>query len=724
MAESLPIPMTGAFPVEDPVPVAGRKLGLCMAWTANGTAPTAMSSKSTFSQAVNDYINTGPQTLPGTLDVPFDLTNNLILYPGDIEARGDFEGDVPNFCSAFGCAGMDADADGTREPFRFTSVPDFAVRLRGYLNITPDKVNKRLHFGFYSNKAVSFTIFNNANVENGVEAIVLPVLFGIPSQRGTKGVQFTQAGLYPVEILYMQVNGNNAALEMSIREGVFTDIEGRRENTASLKNLGFSLAQPSMFFQTIDESASTSCWQCPRQYAGKRMGANGNMGCERAGVGTTCNQAAICESCTTEDSCGEQCLTCAGPTPYCDKKPGKIFHECVECTEDGQCPNGRCDPTTRTCRGCNEDSDCDTGRCDIPRAVCTGCNDDGDCSNGEVCDVPNSACVQCTRNDHCAPNQVCSPTSNTCVECNQGSDCERGQTCTNNTCVTCSSNDSCAGNSCNCCPEGTQCASPSPGAPPSCVECTTDSQCAEGKKCDPVDGRCVDKIPECNTSERCGASCVKCPGDRPFCFDGQVCVACRNDLECGEGQFCLSGECSACTNDRHCGLNCEACGKPDPANPNAPLKPFCLTNGSPATSACVVCRNDADCPGGTCNTSTNTCINTTGCEANCAQQGKVCNGSACVECFADAHCPCGGSCDVATGSCTSSCDDGGDCLGTQFCSTVTQQCEDGRRKPGTTPNGGSFCCEATAADLTSTGTGAFMALLLAGFLLLYSRRSL
>jgi outer membrane exchange protein TraA len=657
----------------------------------------------------------------GTLDTPLDLSNNF-----EPQSRGDFAN-----CGGSGCVGVLVPT-GERKPLASSENSLVLARLRGYLNITSDKANLPYHFGFHLDNAVSLTIFNNA--QSRVEAIVRPVVSQSTNWRATKGIRFLEPGLYPIEIMYVQ-EGGWAVLEMSTRVGDYLDIEDTVLNTASLASDNFVVTPPSMFFQTSDGSNPMSagadtvtCWQCPRQHAGK----GGTAGCDQyLGRGYTCNSAAICERCTTEDFCGELCLRCGGATPYCAQKPGELFHECVECTADTQCPNGRCDPTTKTCQGCNDDADCSTttGHCDLSagsptRNTCTGCNDDVDCPGRQVCNVSNSTCVECTRNDHCAPNQVCAPDIKQCVECNQNSDCERGQSCSNHACVTCSTNDSCAGNSCNCCPAGTQCAALAPGASPSCVECTQDSDCTDGKKCDPVDGRCVDTIPECNTSERCGTSCVKCPADRPFCFDGQVCVACRSDLECGSGEFCLSGECASCTTDRHCGLNCEACGKEDPANPNAPLKPFCLSNGSPATSACVGCRADADCPGGTCDPNTNTCISTTGCEENCAASGKVCNGSTCVECFADAHCPCGGTCDVATGSCTESCNDGGDCLGTQFCSTVTQQCEDGRRKPGTAPNGGSFCCETTAADLTSTGTGAFLAMVLVGFLLLYSRRSL
>ena len=91
--------------------------------------------------------------------------------------------------------------------------------------------------------------------------------------------------------------------------------------------------------------------------------------------------------------------------------------------------------------------------------------------------------------------------------------------------------------------------------------------------------------------------------------------------------------------------------------------------------------------------------------------GNVCYGDACVQCFTDAHCPCGGTCDTALNVCTTSCSDSGDCLGTQFCSPTTQQCEPGRRKPGTEPQGGAPCCEAAPDDSSHTTALALLGLL-------------
>lgn len=666
--------------------------GLCVAGRISADPVNDFpQSTAAFMGGMNDFMDRSDPTRPVNyyiLTRLFDLSNNT-TSSGE-SSRGDFADAVPG-CTSYGCTFFPND----------TSIPpadqsrSFGLRFRGYLNVTPDVMEKSLHFGFYLDDAVSFVIFDRNNSQ--YQVINRPPVLFDATWRSTNSVTFKKTGLYPVEILYAQ-GTTLAMLEMSLLDGVFTDFEKstRDPTSPNLQSAGFVLVPATKFFQTETGRPSGSpnfpqdfedCIQCNRANAN----APGNGGCG-LNSGYYCNGAALCAPCDTARVCGPSCSPCGQSTPLCVNVNGT--YTCVECTSDAQCGGRRCDPTTNTCTGCIED-----------RA----------CPSGQVCDKLSYTCVECNRDEDCPPDEVCAPEIKQCRECNEDSECERGKSCSNHQCVTCSTNDSCAGNSCNCCPTGTQCAAPTPGASPSCVECTTDSQCADGKKCDSINGRCVDAIAECNTSDRCGSQCVKCPSERPLCLDGQVCVACRNDLECASGQFCLSGECASCATDRHCGSRCEACDEDTP---------FCLTDGTTAGSTCVACRNDSDCPGGQCNPTTFTCVNTTACEVNCAEQGKVCNGSACVECFADAHCPCGGSCDVSTGTCTTACADSGDCLGVEYCSTTTQECERGRRKPGTTPQGGSFCCETTTSDLTSTGTGAFLAMLLVGFLLLYSRRAL
>jgi outer membrane exchange protein TraA len=675
-AQKLPDVIVTGDPVA-PSPVQAGT-GLCLANSVS-TDPAAdfRQSQSSYIGGMNDFMErTAARRVTYVLRTPFDLSNNDT--GGTQASRGDFVDAVAG-CASYGCAFF------VNDPFT-----SFGSRFRGYLNVTPDMLNKPLHFGFYTDDAVSFVIFDRTNAQ--YQVINRPPQLGAATWRTTNSVTFQKSGLYPVEILYAEVT-DHAALELSILDGTFADFERTTTQTPiiNLNDSGFLLVEPERFFQTETGRPSfpdiNQCSQCNRANAN----APGNGGCG-LNSGYYCNGAALCAPCDTSRVCGPSCSPCGQSTPHCVNINGT--YTCAECEDDSQCGGRRCDPDTKTC---------------------VGCLDDRACPNGQVCDKPNYTCVECLRDEDCPPDEVCVGTIKQCRECKQNSDCERGKSCQDYQCVTCSTNESCAGNSCNCCPSGTQCAAPTPGSLTSCVECAADLPCPDGKQCDLINGRCVDALPECATSERCGPQCVKCPSERPFCLDGKVCVACRNDLECGNGQFCISGECASCTTDRHCGPRCEACDK---------TRPFCLTTGTTAGSSCVACRNDSDCPGGRCDRSTFTCVDTSGCEENCAESGKLCNGSACVECFADAHCPCGGTCDVSAGVCTTSCNDSGDCLGVQYCSTVTQQCERGRRKPGTSPQGGSFCCEAASADLTSTGAGAFFAMLLVGLLLLYSRRAL
>ena len=648
--------------------------GLCMASSTVNDPDNPVADftqdESTFVASVNAFIeSTRARRLTSVVRTPFDLSNNNTS--GDQQSFGDFEG-VVSQCPIGGCR------------FPYPTSAGYGGRFRGYINVTPQWVNVPLHFGFYLDDAVSFVIYDRN--QTPYQVINRPPRTGVPTWRTTNTVTFTQTGLYPVEILYVEL-AEHAALELAILRGPFTDFE-RGASTApivELANAGFVLAPPELFFQTENGLPSfpndlNRCEQCNRQFAN----APGNGGC---GSLYYCNAAALCAPCDSAVRCGEACSPCGQSTPYCANVNSRT--QCVQCTEDRQCPNGRCDAATNQCTGCNDDSDCPSG----------------------ACDESTFTCVRCTEDDDCPDNQVCATDLKECRECNEDSQCPKGKVCSNHQCTPCTTDDSCAGNSCNCCPNGTQCAALTPGASPSCVECTSSSQCAPGQQCDPLNGRCVDAVPECNTSDKCGPGCAKCPGERPFCLDGSVCVQCRNDMECGNGQFCLSGECASCTTDRHCGARCGACEG---------TTPFCLSNGSVQGSACVGCRDDSDCGSGRCNTATRTCENAGACAVTC-DKGLVCNGSTCVECFADAHCPCNGTCDVSTNTCSTACVDSGDCLGVQHCSPETQECERGRRKPGTKPQGGAFCC-GTTADATPAGSTTVLVLLAAGLLLLRTQR--
>lgn len=669
--------------------------GLCVASrVSTNPALNFPQDEASFPGGVNAFLEANPAARStSVLRTPLDLSNNL---PSAEEISfGDFKGAVA------GC------------PFGGCSFPigsgAFASRLRGYLSIPQEFVGRPLHFGFYTDDAVYLVIYDRS-FRSYVVANRPPQL-GAPTWRLTNSATFQQAGLYPVEILYTQIT-EHAALEVSVFDGSFSS--GRFERPANdppiinLAASGFTLLQAFSFYHT--ESGRPSfpdnlgqCQQCDRRFANQP----GNNECP---AGYYCNGAALCAPCDSAAFCGDACSPCGLSTPYCLNRNAR--YQCVQCTDDAQCPNGRCDPATNECRGCNDDGDCPTtGRCDTATNTCSGCNDDGDCGPGRVCDLPTNTCVQCNRDSDCPQGQVCATALKECRECNTDAQCPRGESCSNHTCTPCSTSESCAGASCNCCPQGLKCGLVSGSSLPTCVECTSDADCSSGQRCDTANGRCTAELPSCGTSDRCGPDCMRCPDERPYCLDGRTCVECRSDTECGNGRFCLSGACFSCTEDRRCGTRCEACSG---------AMPFCKSSGTAESSSCVQCLEDEDCgSGGTCNRATNTC--SSGCSVTCPA-GRVCSGSECVECLADVHCPCGGTCDTATRTCSSSCNDGSDCLGVEYCSPTTLECERGRQRPLTESTGGIICCSTSPEGTHSPGRGTAAVLLLTTAGLLFALR--
>lgn len=368
--------------------------------------------------------------------------------------------------------------------------------------------------------------------------------------------------------------------------------------------------------------------------------------------------------------------TASGVVPY-DGLPAR----CKQCPRTlanvPNQPSGTCDPGMF----CNE------------AAVCAPCIGDQFCGKScKQCVAPEPFCVRDPRDpggDY------------TCVECRIDDDCTAGKKCAMGRCV----------NPCNCCP-GQVCAANDPSRPDArnCSACAQNEDCGGGV-CDRLNGRCTDKIPDCNTDERCGKNCVNCKNvkddktgvDRPYCLNGEVCVQCRFDSDCGTGTFCRSGDCVPCTDERHCGPNCTNCGLEYVVGPDGQItdkrptdKPLCFTPDSRVESAkCVRCLSDKDCgEGGVCDANHN--CNTT-CATPCPEK-EVCDGQKCVQCFTNAHCPCGVCRD---GQCEVSCETSTDCQGTQCCSKDTKTCIQGRCKPGLTAHGGALCCNSTQVGSTA-----------------------
>ncbi len=584
-------------PVAVPLKVDGT--GLCIASAISSDANFLMDFGTLNAGNYNGSLNTFMEShskdrVTSVVHTLLDLSNNNDSGALVKASYGDFVDAMLPLCKTGGCDFFINDA-----------TTHFGSRLRGFFNVTGDLVGQPIHFGLYTDDAVSLTFFGKSGAIYPVA--VRPPQLGVPTWRLTTSVTFSQPGLYPLEILYVEI-AEDAALEMSYFVGNFADFEipAKQPPITKLSDLGFKLFPPTSFAMTVSGEPPFAdpnvCKQCDRQF----VNLPGNNGC---GLGYYCNEAALCGPCDSAALCGPTCSPCGGATPFCINTNGKL--------------------------------DCGTCRTDL------------DCKTGYTCDLVTHECNQ----TH---------------ECEKDTDCTRSKVCINFTCQFCDTPDHCAGASCNCCPPGNfartmQCAqlegSGIVGDPPQhapvCVECLKTADCAANAVCDLLAGLCVDKLAVHERSDCCGADCTPCPTDAPFCLPnhlGEACASCRNDLDCKNGDYCLSGACNSCIVDQRCGERCEACGDD---------KPFCFGSQVASSAVCVRCTEDAQCPGATCDPTTHACSQV--CQASCSPEAPYCYGNSCIECFADTQCPCGGTCDPIGHTCSASCKTNGDCMGNEHC---------------------------------------------------------
>lgn len=408
----------------------------------------------------------------------------------------------------------------------------------------------------------------------------------------------------------------HSAMEMSFFIGTFQDFE-REAAQEPVVQLDDAGFTPFLPVHFFQAISGATSFADPDQCLQCSRQFVGRPGNNGCPGGYYCNEAALCAPCDTALFCGPTCSPCGGTTPFCINENGR--NQCVECVEDRGCPPGY---------QCNQDT-------------------------------------------------------NTCYECNKDEDCERGEYCdlSDGTCQVCASNDQCAGNSCNCCPNGEmgpamRCTTVEADGPPVCIECLNDDECPGKKVCDLSLYQCVDGLLSSRDPDDCGSNHQVCTPDRPFCLQSTdqlnpstdaSCKECRWDLDCPDGNYCNTGECELCIEDRRCGPRCTSCGDDTP---------YCLGDTA-ATAVCVGCEDDSQCESGICNPETHACEPV--CMLSCAE-GTHCYGNACVECYADAHCGCDGTCDTSKLECTSSCKSNKDCMGNQHCRYLdedTTQCAAG-----------------------------------------------
>jgi outer membrane exchange protein TraA len=260
---------------------------------------------------------------------------------------------------------------------------NFALRLRGYLNVTrAGTVTLALNGDDAARLSLAGT-----RVSETQEQV---------SSREVRQVRFEAPGLYPLEVVYYQ-NASVAVLELSQAEG--EQPEGR----PTAINPGTYALVPAAALHNA-RTGRSDCAQC-----------DADATCP---PGNYCGDG-ICQRCNTPDHCGERCEACPPLRPYCAAGPSGALR-CVECTSDGHCASGlTCDVMSGSCvpgRRCSTDGDCPAGTmCDPAKGICVTpavpCKNDDACPGGQVCDPAKGTCVpalpSCDRDHPCGPAAYC-----------------------------------------------------------------------------------------------------------------------------------------------------------------------------------------------------------------------------------------------------------------------------------------------------------------------------
>ena len=272
-------------------------------------------------------------------------------------------------------------------------------------------------------------------------------------------------------------------------------------------------------------------------------------------------------------------------------------------------------------------------------------------------------------------------------------------------------------------------------------KCSTVGECPAAFKCDKADTKAANNncLPPNYSCDGClvtpcdpGQSCVASTGQ--CAVVKQQCDSCNSQLDCADGLKCVqigsAGKVCAptCDGGGACPDN-STCQKTVVGNICAYQASTCCygancTVASACSScadkcfggACVACLNDGQCPGGTCDANSHTCITSGACQA--PTPIKLADGT-CVECTSDTHCgssTVGPKCDLSTHKCaaTSASNQCAACVapypgcvqlnGTWSCVECTTDADCAAKNAGTC-NGTTYTCKGTVSGGTGPTSG-------------------
>lgn len=598
--------------------------------------------------SINDFMNDrmGMPRVDQNLTTPFDLSNNINDmgenswgdYVSTPECRppGSMDTQWPG-CSFPGSLGANLRLG-------------FGTRFRGFIDVKSDWVNKPLHFGFYVDDILGAAIISRKPDTKPIDAafvvdwvISRGAAIGKQKWISTNQVVFAKPGVYAIEILHGSYSGA-AVLEFAIlmqdnyvdREHGPLDIV-RVPLDAPACRFNITRTNPTRLYQSVcgrfhydtnDPNLMNvaACEQCnkinnvsfrgvPRRRPDMKYPTEYPCPDKR-----WCNGAEICSPCVEDIACGPSCRTCVGDKPRCKTDPDDPCNadkaDCCQCVSNKDCAAGQ------ICDGCN----CVSPPCcpgsfavfpdkarDPNFRLCSPCLSDTDCQMkglGQICDLKNARCTNtappaCLK-DGLSPDEQCGPACN--INCRTHSP-ERPY-CLNNMV---------------------------------CVACRRDADCPSGNFC--LSGTCSNP---CVDDRHCGPSCQNCgiavsmdpqnpvaegkPTNKPYCkvdvIDGQkvvatgLCVQCREDKECAQGQTCVDNRCT----------------------PDQPCSQACPSNEVCFGGKCVQCFTDAQCPCGHCieGRCSDKCTTNQDCEGNqcCQKSTGLCVSGRCGGTAGGALCGC------------------------------------------------------------------------------------
>src|SRR5262245_10571889 len=432
-------------------------------------------------------------------------------------------------------------------------------------------------------------------------------------------------------------------------------------------------------------------------------------------AGASCDDEG--NTCTT-DQCNGQgvCLHTARTGPC---------HAGAFCTVNATCQGGVCQGTARDCSASSDQ--CNDGACDetadacVPRAKANGtaCNDANACTQVDSCQAgvcTGTSPVVCAGPDQCHDAGTCDPATGTCsyaaradgTACNDGNACTQTDSCQAGTCtgqnpVVCAAQDQCHKvGTCNTA-TGT-CSNPNK---PNGASCDDGNPCTQTDSCQA--GACTGQNPivctaqdSCHIAGTCNSATGTC--SNPVKADG---ATCNDGNACTQTDTCQAGTCTGtnpvvCTAQDQChdvGICNSTTGTC--SNPNKPNGSAC-SDGNACTQAdscqagvCtganpVVCTAQDQChTPGTCNPATGVCSSPAkangiacsdgnGCTQNDTCQAGICTGGTPMVCNAPDQCHTAGTCSSATGTCSypakadgTTCNDGNACTRTDSCQAGT-----------------------------------------------------